>query len=168
MELYKSILALALCLCSLTFCSEKEEIVMSEYEYADYVISEIICSLDENDNERLKSLFSNSVTETVDDLDTQCDIFSDFIGSKIVSHEYDETIASDGSVENGEKSNMIRFSFDIVTEENEKYGIFVICYNTDTANPDNVGVYMIEIARADYDEYDAWQDRMVPGISILE
>jgi len=57
---------------------------MSEYEYADYVISEIISSLDENDNERLKSLFSNSVTETVDDLDTQCDIFSDFIGSKIV------------------------------------------------------------------------------------
>lgn len=164
----KIILLLVFCLSSLTFCGEKEEVFMREGEYVGYIISETICSLNEHDTERLKNLFSNSVIETVDDLNTQCGMFSDFIGFTIVSHEYDGTLASDMSIENGEKCNMIRFSFEIVTAENEKYTIFVICYNTDTANTDNVGVYMMEIARSDYDEYDSWQDRIVPGISILE
>ena len=86
---------------------------MREDEYVDYIISETICSLNEHDTERLKNLFSNSVIKTVDDLNTKCGMFSDFIGFTIVSHEYDGTLASDMSVKNGEKRNMIRFSFEI-------------------------------------------------------
>lgn len=168
MRRFKRILLLTLSVLCLSSCNAKKEYVMSEYEYTVYIIDEIICSLNERDTERLKKIFSPLATESINDFNKESDMLIDFVGSSIVSHEYDRCFASSMSVEDGEKSNMLRFSFNIITDENKEYTVFIICYNYDTANEDNVGVYMIEVANFDYNRYVGWQERMVPGISILK
>ena len=149
-------------------CSVIEESMMSEDEYAEYIIDEIILSVNEQSPERLKALFSKTATESMNNFQEKSDNLFKFIASETVSHEYDGCVASDMSIEYGEKTNMFRFSFEITTADNKKYDFFIICYNIDTVNADNVGVYMLEVANSDYDEYVSWQERMTPGIVILE
>ncbi len=60
---------------------------------------------------------------------------------------------------------MIRFVINVNTEV-DAYQFFVIDYYTDTINPDNEGVYMLEVKLADSDNLGTWQDRMRAGIFI--
>ena len=166
--LKKILLLIMLCVLCLCSCSVIEESMMSEDEYAEYIIDEIILSVNEQSPERLKALFSKTATESMNNFQEKSDNLFKFIASETVSHEYDGCVASDMSIEYGEKTNMFRFSFEITTADNKKYDFFIICYNIDTVNADNVGVYMLEVANSDYDEYVSWQERMTPGIVILE
>nr|WP_278309018.1 DUF5104 domain-containing protein [Papillibacter cinnamivorans] len=76
--------------------------------------------------------------------------------------------SSDGSIQNGNKSLMIRPGFKVKTNE-EEYSFFVIDYNVDTIDPDNEGVYMLEVSKTSYSgEWGSWQDRMRAGIFIVE
>jgi len=63
---------------------------------------------------------------------------------------------------------MLRFPILVNTDQDE-YILFIIDYNTDTINPENEGVYMLEIIRAadeNLDSLPSWQERMRAGISI--
>ncbi len=61
---------------------------------------------------------------------------------------------------------MIRFSVTISTDKDD-YLLFVIDYNTDTINPDNEGVYMMQIMKlADRNNQPSWQERLCAGIYI--
>jgi len=112
-------------------------------------------------------LFSDKVIEESDDFDGEITVLFDFIHGDIVSWER-EGWASDESIEHGKKSLMIRFAINVNTDK-EGYRFFVIDYNTDTINPDNEGVYMLEVSKSSYDgEWDSWQNRMRAGISIVE
>ena len=56
-----------------------------------------------------------------------------------------------------------------VTTGVDVYSLMMIDYPTDTINPDNEGVYMLEIVKESYDgEWKAVEERMRPGIAIVE
>ena len=61
---------------------------------------------------------------------------------------------------------MIRFGFDITTDK-DTYRFFVVDYNIDTINPDNQGVYMLElILFTNSEDLESWKDRMCAGIYV--
>ena len=61
------------------------------------------------------------------------------------------------------------FVINISTDE-DVYSIFVLDYNPDDINPDNEGVYMLEIWKSSYntDNMPSVEERMSAGIRILE
>ena len=145
----------------------KGNIFMSEEKRADIRMEQIISAIKEKDRDSLKSLFSKKALAEADSIDGGMDCLFDWLQGDIVSWKR-EGLSSDKSIEQGKQSLMIRFSILINTNKDD-FVIFVIDYNTDTINPDNEGVYMLETSKASYSgEWDFWQNRMCAGISVIE
>lgn len=138
---------------------------MGEDERADARMEQIVSAIKDKDSEALKSLFSKKALDEADDFDSGADSLFDFIQGDIESWEGNGW-ASDTSMGGGKSSWMIRFEFDVKTDKDD-YHFFVIDYNVDTINPDNQGVYMLElIDNYGEKELESWQDRMRAGIYI--
>ena len=141
-----------------------EGILMSEEQHADERMEQIMTAINNKDREALESLFSKEALDEADDFDNEIDYLFDFLEGNLVSWERDGW-ASSKSIEYGKKSVMIRFVINVNTDV-DAYQIFVIDYSTDTINPDNEGVYMLEVKLTDSDNLGSWQDRMRAGIYI--
>lgn len=164
----KMISVLAIILVFLSSCNETGKIDMEEHKYAQYLVDEFIESLNNQDKERLETLFSKNALDNSDDFNNQFNALNECIGDSIVSYDFDGCLATSMSVDYGDKTNMIRFGFTVTTSENETYNVFIIAYNIDTVNEDNLGIYMLETANSGYHYYKSWQERMTPGIVILK
>jgi len=143
-------------------------VYIGEEKSADARIEQIISAVKNRDKNALKSLFSKKALEEATDLDKEIFYLFSFIQGDIKSWERDGW-ASSTAMEYGKKSWMIRFGFQIVSDVDE-YDFFVIDYNTDTINPDNEGVYMIQLRKLSYEGSwgGSWQERMRAGIYIQE
>ncbi|AEY66722.1 DUF5104 domain-containing protein [Clostridium sp. BNL1100] len=140
-------------------------IIGSEEKQADARIEQIISAIKDKDRESLKSLFSKKALDESDDFDNGVDYLFKLLQGKVNTWERDGW-SSDESIEDGKKSLMIRFSFDVKTDK-DTYHFFVIDYNTDNINPDNQGVYMLELIKfTDEKDLESWQDRMRAGLYI--
>jgi len=138
----------------------------STVEKIDARMEEIILAIKNKDKEALKSLFSTKALDEASAFDSELDSLFDFIQGNIESWERDNW-ATDEDRDYGKKTLMIRFPFTITTDE-DVYELFVIDYNTDTINPNNQGIYMLEVSKLSYEgTYLGWQDRMRAGICIL-
>ena len=137
----------------------------SEDKRADARMEQIISALKETDKEALKVLFSKKALDEANDFDGEVNSLFELVQGKIESWERGG-FASGASMGGGKKSWMIRFGFDVKTDESS-YHFFVIDYNIDTISPDNQGVYMLELIE-NYGEVEleSWQDRMRAGIYI--
>lgn len=141
-------------------------LIVNEGQNADERMEQIIVAVKNKDKESLKGLFSEEAIEEAN-IDIEMDLLFDFIKGDIERWERD-SFASDESIRNGKKSLMIRSNYIVVTDE-ETYEFYVIDFYTDTINPDNEGIYMLEIITSEYDgEFDAWQERMRAGFRIPE
>jgi hypothetical protein len=141
-------------------------LVIGEGRKADARTEQIVSAIKNKDREALKLLFSRKALDEADDLDNRIDYLFELIQGDIDSWERDDGWSSDGSIEYGKKSLMIRFGFAVETDK-DVYQFYVIDYNTDTINPDNQGVYMLELIEfADIENVGPWQDRMRAGIYI--
>ncbi len=140
-------------------------ILVGEDKKADARMEQIVSALKGKDKEALKSLFSNKALDEANSFDNEINDLFDLLQGDIISWERDGW-ASDESIESGKKSLMIRFAINVSTDK-DVYRFFVIDYNMDTINPDNQGIYMLELIK-DYGEKDleSWQDRMRAGIYI--
>lgn len=146
-------------------CGRNGGILVSEPKRADARMEQIISAIKDKDKEALQSLFSKKALDDADDFGDGVNSLFNFIQGDIESWERDG-FASDESMGGGKRSWMIRFGFDVKTDEGV-YRLFVIDYNIDTINPDNQGVYMLElIENYGERELDSWQDRMRAGIYI--
>lgn len=148
--------------------SDKEgEISVSEEKSADDRIEQIISAINDKDKEALKSLFSKKALDETDDFDSGMDSLFDFIQGDIKSWESDGWSSSE-SAEYGKSSLMIRSSFIIKTDK-EEYVFFIVDYSVDTMNPDNEGLYMLQVRTSGYNEdLGSWQDRLRAGFYIPE
>jgi len=164
------ILLLFMGLLLLSSCDEiSGGITMSEGKKADARIEQIISTIKEKDSDALKTLFSKKALDEASDLDSEVDYLFEFMQGEILSWERDDTLASDGAIEYGKQTIMIRFGFNVVTDV-DKYDFFIIDYNKDTINPDNEGVYMIQLRKSSYEGSwgGSWQERMRAGIWVQE
>lgn len=147
--------------------NEAGGLIMIEEQKADERMEKIISAIKANDKEALKLLFSKIAIDESDDFDGEVDSLFDFIQGDIISWKRDGW-GSDESIADGKKSLMIRPGFKVVTDV-EEYMLFLIDYAVDTIDPDNEGVYMLEVSKSSYSgEWDSWQVRMRAGISIVE
>ncbi len=128
----------------------------------------IISALEDEDSEALRSLFSKKALDEIDDWDSQADALFRFFDGNIISWEAKDGRAGSESDENGKKAVMLRYGFHIRTDADE-YDFFLIDYATDTIDPDNEGLYMLELHKTSYDgDWAGWQERMKAGVSIVE
>lgn len=140
-------------------------IIGSEEKQADARIEQIISAIKDKDRESLKSLFSKKALDEANDFESSFDNLFKLLQGNVDTWERDDW-ASEESIEDGKKSLMIRFSFDVKTDK-DTYHFFVIDYNTDTINTDNQGVYMLELIKfTDENDLESWQDRMCAGLYI--
>lgn len=169
----KKIILVLLILVSLLLFSSCDEIgggsevgiIVSEEKQADARIEQIISAIKDKDRESLKSLFSKKALDEANDFENDVDYLFELLQGDVDTWERDGW-SSGESIENGKKSLMIRFSFDVKTDK-DTYHFFVIDYNTDTINPDNQGVYMLELIKfTDEKDLESWQDRMRAGVYI--
>lgn len=140
---------------------------MQEEQKADERILQIVSAIKADDESALKSLFSRKAIDEADDFDGELDSLFDFIQGDISSWERSDW-SSDETVRNGGTSLMLRSDYKVVTDV-EEYSFFLIDYTVDTIDPNNEGVYMLEVSKLSYSgEWEAWQIRMRAGISIVE
>ena len=140
---------------------------IDEGKMADDRIEQIVAALKEKNIESLKSLFSAKSISEAENFENDFDRLFQFFQGTIETWERD-SLAADRSIEYGKQSLMIRYGI-LISTDIEDYSLFIIDYNIDTVNPDNEGIYMLEIWKQSYDgEWDSWQERMTPGISIIE
>lgn len=146
-------------------CGRNEGILVSEDKRADVLVEKIVSAIKDKDNKTLKSLFSKKALNETYDFVGGADSLFYFIQGDIESWERD-VVASDESMSGGKRSLMIRFGFTVKTDK-DVYQFFVIDYNVETINPDNQGIYMLElIDNYGERELESWQDRMRAGIYI--
>ena len=132
---------------------------------ADARLEKIVSAIKNKDEEELKSLFSNKALDEDNDIGNEIGYLFGLLQGDIVSWERD-SLSSDESIQHGKRSLMIRFSFDIKTDK-DLYRFFVIDFNVDTIEPDNQGIYMLELIEfTDTKDLNSWQDRMRAGIYI--
>lgn len=164
----KRIILMLLILVSLLLfssCDRNGEILVGEEEKSDARMEQIVSAIKDKDSKALKALFSKKALDETDDFVGGADSLFNFIQGDIESWERDG-FASDESMNGGKRSWMIRFGFTVKTDK-DLYQFFIIDYNVDTINPDNQGIYMLElIDNYGERELESWQDRMRAGIYI--
>ena len=166
------LLAVLICLSLLCSCTGGDIMyivrnVKDVGQLADERMEQIVVALKEKDKEALKSLFSPKAINEIDNFEKDVDNLFNFFQGAVETWERD-SLSAEKSIRYGKKSVMIRFGI-LISTDIDDYSLFIIDYNTDTIDPDNEGVYMLEIAKQSYDgEWESWQDRMMPGISIVE
>ena len=141
---------------------------VSEDKKADARMNQIVSAIKDTDKEALKSLFSKKALDEDKNLENELDNLFGFLQGNIDTWALEDGWSSSESIDHGKNSLMIRFSFDLKTDK-DSYSFFIIDYNPDTINPDNQGVYMLEVSKTSYSgEWESWQKRMRAGISIVE
>ena len=159
------ILALVLAGCSLLGSRVAMLNRSSEPAMADARTEQIIAALQNEDAAALKALFSEKALAEAEDFDEDVERLFEFIEKEIETGER-YGYASSATTNYGEKSLMLRFPIRI-NSENDGYGFFVIDYCTDTIDPENEGLYMLEVFQLEErTTIGPWQDRMRPGIYI--
>lgn len=103
-----------------------------------------------------------------EDFDERLDYLFDFIKGDITSWE---KIAggTDESVNKGKRNKKSRYWFTVTTEE-EEYMFFLLEYPKDTEYPENVGMYMLQVIKAENrkTQFDGGQKILCAGIWLPE
>lgn len=148
MHITKKILLLIIVLISIVFSScsslHAELFKQDNQELADMRLKQITESIESKDKEQLKTLFSVNALREANDIDGQIEYLMLFYQGKIVSK--DNAIEGEASNDHGAKINEIIANYEIKTDV-DNYVIYFIDVLKDTENPDNVGLYMLEIKK---------------------
>ena len=112
---------------------------------ADDYCEEIIDALENQDTDELKSMFSTSALAEAEDIDEGLAYVMDFYQGETQS--VDLAVATSESVDHGEKTIRLNCVYWVTTDKDE-YFIFFVYDDVDTENPDNVGLYMLQIMKA--------------------
>jgi len=159
-----TVLLLLLVVLLLSSCDKIGGIYVDDDKKADARMEQIISAIKEKDSDALKSLFSERALGEADDFETDIEYLFKILQGDIDSWERDG-LSSEESIRYGKKTLMIRFAFDIKTDK-DLYLCYLIDYITDTINPDNEGVYMLELRLPGSPNTGAWQERMRAGLYI--
>lgn len=129
--------------------------------------SQIVTALKEQDCDALHGLFSSKVVHKVTELDQEIRSMFTYIQGTITSWEVEAGSSSRYS-DQGKQTWMLRYNIRIYTDQ-DAYGIFVFDYTIDTFDPENEGLYQLEVYKLSYQgEWQSWQDRMHGGVDIYE
>jgi len=145
------------------------EIVNTEFsddEKADVRMEQIMLAIKNNNKELLMSLFSKKALNEAENFENRIDYLFDFLEGNINSWKIDKNeFESTANTGRDGDSIMIRFPI-IINTDKDDYLIFVFDYHTDTINPDNEGIYMLQIMKLSdrNNDWGEWYERLCAGI----
>lgn len=129
---------------SMMHARENELNASNDNKIADTHFNKIMEALKNEDKEGLKKIFSPNALKEAKDIDGGIDYIMKFykgnIKSKDVAHEVSE------ENEHGKKTKEIKVSYTVTTDKGT-YIVFFIDKLVDTKNPDNIGLYMLQIIK---------------------
>lgn len=114
-------------------------------EIADACFQNIIKALENRDKEALKKMFSAQALKEATDIDAGIDYITDFYKGKMIKSE-NNGIARNDKINNGRKKSELDCMY-IVTTDEDTYIVFFIDQVVDTENPDNIGIYMLQVIK---------------------
>lgn len=117
-------------------------------EKADARLEEIIKAINDEDRESLKLIFSEHALTEAEDIDGRIDYLFNFVEGNIESWETIVHGATSEAINNGSKVKS-SMSWYYADTPNQKYLIFFVEYIDDTGNPSNIGVYMLQVIKAE-------------------
>lgn len=122
----------------------------------DNKLAQIVDAMNNRDKEALKALFSEQALEEAESLDDNIDYLFDFIQDDIESWERSGGPAIYEVVHYGQNTKESKTIYNVYTKENE-YLLFLLEYTIDTAHAENVGLFMLQIIKAeDRNSYFDW------------
>ncbi len=116
---------------------------------ADERMEQIVSAIEDKDSETLKSFFSQVALAGAEDLDASIESLFAFVQGDIESWEY-WTRTYRKKADYGKKSLKVRAEYTVKTDA-EEYMFHFIDYIYDTYDPNNEGLYMLEIYKTSYD-----------------
>ena len=127
-------------------------------------MDEIIEALENQDKDALKKMFSRQALNEVEDFDGSMDNLFDFFQGKFDSWEKLSGPTVFESNNYGHKTKEVSSYFYVNTDK-QKYFFLLRDYPVDTDHPDNVGIYMILVVKAEDEEkiYDGDQKILYDG-----
>ncbi|MBP3580024.1 MAG: DUF5104 domain-containing protein [Clostridia bacterium] len=147
--------------------SERALFFNDDTKIAEDLTEEIIRCINSKDYVSLKKLFSEKAQNSIDNFDLQTQELESFLNGSVTLEEWDKAVSARTEYKDGNISKMLTYSFTLLLTGNETYTCFVVDYCNDSITPNNEGLYMLEFAKIDYDDYKPLEERLVPGISIL-
>ena len=150
----------------LTSCSgigREFDLFRNDEAIADEYCEEIIDALENQDTDKLKSMFSTSALAEAENIDEGLAYVMDFFQGETTL--IDGGCSTSESVDHGEKTIRLEGRYWVTTDKDE-YFIFFVYDDVDTENPDNVGLYMLQIMKASEREekYDWFGKQYIAGI----
>lgn len=129
---------------------EKLELFLDDRKQAKSRLDELINAIVNEDRNKIKSMFADSVAAKVEDFDAEIDCLIDYYQGNMLS--YDDWGGPDGDItwDNGSKVEFMYSSFDIKTDKDD-FRLAVTDCVRDSDNPQNVGLHSLYIIRKDDD-----------------
>lgn len=123
---------------------------------AENVLTHVIDAIKDQDKDALKTIFSKQAVGDADDFDDGVDGLFKFIQGKINSWEKLDGPTVFESNDHGRKKKEVS-SYYYVKTDSQKYFFLLKNYPVDTDHPDNVGLYMLLVVKAE-DENKIYDD----------
>ena len=138
--------------------NDDKEIAVNRFEV-------ILSTLENNDTDSLKSMFSINVLKESEMMDENVDYLFSFFQGEIISWEEIGGLVVDQSFRNGNRITELKSFYSIKTNL-QTYLVFILEYSEDTANPENIGLYTLRVINEKEKEmqWGFWQDMVQPGI----
>jgi hypothetical protein len=110
-------------------------------------IKQVAEYIQSHDKDALKAMFSKKALAEADDIGGRMDYLFDFFQGKVLSLEFDGCLGS-GKNDYGHQIKYMKAG-EYVNTDKQKYMIFIWEYVLDTDHPDNVGIYMLQVIKAE-------------------
>lgn len=122
-------------------------IAVTEEEQTDELCAAIITALEQQDEEKIKALFSERALSEADDFADGCRyLFELYHGEKCSAERI--RFSSDTSYDSGRHSREIDAEFEVATDE-EHYFLYINWWQSDTLQPANQGLYSLKMVTLD-------------------
>jgi hypothetical protein len=126
-----------------------KQLTQNDEEIADTRFQEIIEAIGRRDKEGLKKMFSINALKEAESIDDDIEYLMQFYKGSIQSK--DGTVVTSDSKNDGEKTKKLECYYTVVTDK-DTYIVFFINQVVDTKNPDNLGLYMLQIIKQSDEE----------------
>ena len=148
-------------MCLLSSCLRLSEVYEKE---GDAAMERLIAAMENQDKTEVKFMFSEKALSEAEDFDNHLDYLFDFFKGEVLSWKQ---MGSSIFEEKGGKHNVktAYVWYKVTTDQEEYLFIFIECL-ADAEAPQNVGLYMLRVIRAEDKEreFSSWEGIEIPGI----
>ena len=113
---------------------------------SDSTFEQVIQAFKDKDKDALKAMFSEQALSDAEDLDGRIDYVFDFVQGDIISEEQGSSVVTDDVDTNGQRVKISLSRYSVKTDQ-EEYQFALREYVVDTAHPENVGLYMLQVIK---------------------